>query len=163
MNAAEWLAEGCARLAIRRLDRRFSDWGAALAAEQDAISCPWRKVLWAFGAVRASLQVEPPDLLYPVSLLLGVSAMGLYQWGADESFITLLLLVALSATLGFVRPARYFASGLTIGLVVAGVTGFEALSGVRPAYETHVYNLVHCLRWLALAGPAILGSALDDV
>jgi hypothetical protein len=86
--------------------------------------------------------------------------MAIYQWSADESLITLLVVAGLSLLLGFLRPSRFLVSGVAVGIVVAAVNAFETASGIRPSYEIHHHSWAHDLRSLALVAPALLSSAL---
>jgi hypothetical protein len=128
-----------------------------MLAEEASIPSEWEKLAWAIGLLRAAIGVR--DLLYPLALLLSVLAMTLYQWSADESIVTLIVLSLLALAMGFLRPGRFLLSGAAVGVVVAAVNGFETASGIRPAYETYVHSLSHDLRWLALLVPAVASSA----
>jgi hypothetical protein len=129
-----------------------------MLSEQASLSDTSRELGWALGAMRASLFVQPPALLYPALLLVAVLAMVLCQWQVDEGPLTLMAVMALSLCLGLLRPASFLLSGLTIGVVVTGVNGFETFSGVRPAYETHLHTFLHDLHWLILVAPALAAS-----
>ncbi len=62
------------------------------------------------------------------------------------------------AALGALRPRLALLSGALVGLVVAGVTGSEALSGIRPTCEAQAHTLVHSLLWLVPLAPAVLSA-----
>lgn len=159
-----WLADTCTRLAAERLRRRYPDWAEAIVSEHASLSGERDQLGWAFGALRASFGLpEEADALYPILLLLSVIGMTLYQWSADESLVTLMVLCGLGMVLGLLRPTRFLLSGLAVGLVVAGVTGFETLSGIRPAYEIHPRHLGNILHWLPLVIPALMASAAGRV
>ncbi len=112
---------------------------------------------WAWGCWVASLRAScsTAGLVYAASLPGGVGLMAAYEWSADESRATLAVLALIAAALGALRPGRALLSGVLVGLVVTGVTGFEAISGIRPAYEAHAQTLLHSLRWLILLAPAL--------
>ncbi len=155
-----WLADQCTRLAAERLRRRYPDWADAIVSEHASLSGQPDQLGWAFGSFRASFGLPAEaDAAYPALLLLSAAAMGLYQWSADESLITLLVLCGLGLVMGLLRPTRFLLSGLVMGLVVAGVTGFETLSGIRPAYEVSPRHFDNILHWLPLVVPALLASA----
>jgi hypothetical protein len=82
-----------------------------------------------------------------------------YEWSADESRATVVILGLIALVLGALRPRLALLSGALVGLVVTGVIGFEALSGVRPAYEEGAQTLFHSLRWLILLVPALFSAA----
>ncbi len=152
-----WLADALVRAAAGRMRRRHPDWAEAMMSEHDALSGQRDQLGWAFGSLRASLTLE--DAFYPAVLVLAITAMGLYQWSADESLITLSVLSALAVVLGFLRPSQFLISGIAVGVVVCAVNSFETLSGVRPAYELYQHTWAHNLRWLMLILPALLSSA----
>jgi hypothetical protein len=156
----DWLAGRLTYLAASRLRRSHPDWARAILSEHESLAGQDDRLLWALGTLRASLTVPAADVLYPAILILAVSAMVLYQWSWDEGAMTWIVLGGLSACLGFLCPKQFLLSGLAIGLVVAAVTGFESLSGIRPAYEIHPHTLAHCLRWLILVIPGLISSAM---
>ena len=153
-----WLADELVRRAVERMRQRRPDWAQAMMNEHHSLSGDEDQLGWAAGSFRASLSLA--DLFYPVVLALGVAAMTLYQWSADESLITVMVLGLLGGTLGLVRPRLFLVSGLALGPVVAAVNGFETLSGVRPAYEAYNHSWAHDFRWLVLILPALVSSAL---
>jgi hypothetical protein len=115
---------------------------------------------WASGALWASLELAAAEgALYPLLLTLSIAAMAFYQWSADESLITLLIMSFLGLVLGLLQPGRFMVSGVAIGAVVAAVNCFETLSGIRPAYEVLAHSLAHNLRWLVLVLPGLCSSA----
>jgi hypothetical protein len=154
----DWLAGVMVRLAARRMRRSHPDWAQAMMSEHANLCGQIDQLDWAFGSLRASLALGNGG--YPAVLALGVVAMALYQWSADESLVTLCLMAALSLLLGFLQPSRFLVSGVAVGVVVALVNGFETLSGLRPAYEIHQHSWTHDLRWLVLIAPALASSAL---
>jgi hypothetical protein len=156
----DWIADRLTRLAASRLSRSHPDWARAILSEHQCIEGNDERLRWALGTFRASLSVPETGLVYPALLTLAVSAMALYQWSWDEGVMTWMVMGGLGACLGFLRPKQFLFSGLAIGLVVAGVTGFESLSGIRPAYETHPRTLAHCLHWLILVIPGLASSAM---
>jgi hypothetical protein len=156
-----WLADELTRLAVLRLRRSHPDWAEAMRSEHAALAGRPEQLGWAFGSLRASLSMTAlRDIYYPAVLALAVVAMALYQWSADESLFTLLILSGLSLALGWLRPKHLWTSGLALGAVVCAVNGFETLSGVRPAYEVHHHTWAHDLRWLSLVLPALVCSAV---
>jgi hypothetical protein len=160
MILCDWLAHGLIRLAASCLSLSHPDWARAIVNEHASLQRPQERLRWALGALRASLTVPAAHLVYPGALALAVAGLVLYQWSWDEGVMTWLLLAGLGATLGFLRPQQFLFSGLAIGLVVAAVTGFESLSGIRPAYEIHPRTLAHCLHWLILVIPGLMSSAM---
>jgi hypothetical protein len=154
----QWIANEVIRAAAGRMRRRHPDWADAMLSEHETLDSHADQLGWALGSLRAGLALE--DVVYPAVLALGLIAMTLYQWSADESLISLLLLAGLSLVLGFLRPSRFLVSGIAIGLVIATVNAFETASGIRPAYEVHPHGWAHDLRWLLLVAPAVLSSAL---
>ena len=161
-----WLAEGLSRVAAARLGRRYPEWAKAMLGEQASLADERDRLGWAVGSLGAGFRLSvSDDALYPALLLLSLAAMALYQWSADESGITVLVLSALGLVLGLCSPRRFVVSGVAVGAVVAAVTCFETVSGVRPPYEAHAHSLAHNLRWLVLVLPALastlLGRALN--
>ena len=156
-----WLADRLALAAAARMRRRYPDWAEAILHEHASLEDEGDKLAWGLGVLRASLSLpDPADLAYLAMLTACVAAMALYQWSADEGLGTLAILCLLGLGLGLLRPSRFLASGLVVGAVVTAVNGFETLSGLRPAYETHAHSLAHDLRWLMLLAPALASSAL---
>ena len=148
--------------AARRLGRKHPEWAAAMASEDAYVQSEGERLRWAAGCAVASYRAPGmlEAALYPAALSLGLIAMTAYQWSADESVRTFAVLGLIGLGLGLLRPHRVIVSGLAVGLVVAAVQGFETVSGVRPAYETHLHTLVHCARWMVLVAPALTASAL---
>jgi hypothetical protein len=66
----------------------------------------------------------------------------------------------ISLVLGALRPRQALISGAVVGLVVTGVIGFEALTGIRPAYEARAQTLAHSLYWLILLAPAVSAACM---
>ena len=153
-----WLADGLMRAATARIRRSHPDWARAMLSEHASLSDRHDQLGWAFGSLRASLAIG--NAVYPAVLALAVAGMGCYQWSADESLITLLVLSSLALLLGVLRPRRFLLSGVAVGVVVCAVNSFETASGVRPAYEVYHHTWGHNLRWLALLAPALLCSLL---
>lgn len=153
-----WLADQLVRAAAKRTRRRHPEWADAMLNEQASLGDTSDNIDWAFGLVRVSFGLDAS--LYLLLLAFSVAAMTLYQWSADESLITVTVIIALAAMLGCVRPSRFIVSGLSVGVVVASVNAFETLSGVRPAYETYEHTWMHDIRWLWLVLPALASSAL---
>jgi hypothetical protein len=153
-----WLADALVRAAARRLRHRHPDWADAMIGEHASLGGHRDQLGWALGSLRASFALE--DVFYPAGLLISVMAMTLYQWSADESLVTLLVLSGLGLTLGLLWPTRFLISGVAVGMVVAAVNSFETLSGFRPAYEIYHHTWTHDLRWLLLVLPALASSAL---
>ena len=163
MTPRDWVADRLTRLAARRLRSRHPEWADAVLSENESLRDQPEQLDWAWGTLRASVAVEHQDLLYPAMLGLSVATMIVYQWCADESLATVLLLLALSLCLGLLRPRYFLLSGLAVGAVVAAVNGFEGVSGIRPAYEVHPRTLMNCVHWLVLVLPAMAGSAAGRV
>ncbi len=155
-----WLAKGFACAAAGRLRRRYPDWAEAVLSEHASLSDADNPLGWAFGAWWASLDLSPGGALYPLLLALSLTTMALYQWSADESLMTLGVVGLLALVLGLLSPRRFLLSGVLVGVVVAGVNAFEALSGIRPAYETMPRDLIHSVRWVVLVLPALAASAV---
>lgn len=160
LTPRQWLADGLARAAAGRLRRRHPEWAEAVLNEHANLSGDEDQLGWAFGAWWASLDLSPGGAIYPMLLALSLTTMVLYQWSADESLITLGVLGLLAFMLGLLSPQRFLLSGVLVGAVVAAVNGFEALSGIRPAYEFMPRDLIHSLRWIVLVGPALAASAI---
>jgi hypothetical protein len=150
------------RSAVRRTRRRYPEWADAMLNESANLRAEGERLKWAVGCFTASFRL--PDTgastLYPIGLLLGIGSMILYQWSADENLCTLLLLALNGLALGVLRPQRFLVSGLVVGSVVASVNIFEALTDIRPAYETVSHSVVHSLRWTTLVVPALLSAAV---
>ena len=148
--------------AARRLRGTRPDWADAMRAEADACTSGRDRLGWASGCWVASLRAssDGDGTAYAAALLSGVGLMTAYEWTADESRVTVMVLGLVAMALGALRPRRALLSGVLVGLVVAGVIGFEALSGLRPAYEMRAQTLVGSLRWLILLLPALSAAAL---
>lgn len=149
------LAQRFVASAARRFRGRHPEWADAVTAELLAVP-EGERLRWAVGCLAASF-MQPgvgDSLVYPSALMTGVGAMALYEWSADESVKTLLVMGIIGLILGLLRPERAPLSGLAVGSVVAGVLAFETLSGLRPAYETHMHTLLQDLGWTLLIAPA---------
>jgi len=156
-----WLADQLMRRAARRMRRRHPDWAAAMVAEGEALVSGGERLAWAAGCLDASYRAAETSeaALYAPALLVGVGGMILYQWSADESLVTLVVLALICLALGALSPRRLWLSALPVGLVVAAVNVFETLTGVHPAYETARHGLAHNLRWVVLVAPALMAVA----
>lgn len=149
------------RSARRRLKRRYADWGEAMAVEEEACRAGSEQLRWAVGCWAASLRSGAPDWIgYKPALGSGLALMTAYEWSADESLVTVLVLSLIAVALGLLRPQRVIVSGTSVGMVVAAVMAFEALSGVRPAYETQEQTLGDCLRWTILLAPSLIAAMI---
>lgn len=160
MTWHDQLAERLVLHAAARLRPQHPDWAAAMLGELQAVP-PQERLRWAAGCVGASLGAPGAGaaLAYPTALLAALGAMTLFQWSADEGVHTVMVIAGLSLLLGLLRPERALVSGVAVGLVVAFVLTFETLSGLRPAYETHIYTLLQDLRWVVLVIPALAAAA----
>lgn len=140
---------------------RHADWARAMAAEADACGSCGKRVGWAWGCwvagVRLGLRAEGTG--YFIALAGGVALMAATEWRMDESTGTVLVLGGIALALGALRPRQAIQSGVLVGVVVTGVIGFEASSGLRPAYEAVAQTWVQGLAWLILLVPAV-GSAI---
>ncbi len=155
------LAAAVTRLAAGCLRSRRPDWAEAMRTESAHLENEGDQIGWAFGCLRASfISGDPMRALYPLALLAGVMLMIVYQWSADESVFTVGLMALLSLGLGVARPGREIVTGLCVGLVVTAVVAFEAVTGLRPAYETHAHSLMHSLRWSVFLLPALAAAAV---
>ncbi len=161
-TARRWLAARLIRHAERRLRQIRPDWADAMIGETRLLESDGERLRWAAGCALASYRT-PESLAgaaYPAALLLGIAGMAGYQWSADESLRTLVLLGLVGLIVGVVGPRRVLVSGIAIGLVVAAVNGFETISGLRPAYETKAHSLAHDARWLVMVAPALLAATV---
>ena len=160
MSWSERLAERLVARAAARLQLRHPDWASAMLGEWPVVP-PRERLQWAAGCLGASFAAPGAGsaLVYPAALTGGVAAMTLLQWNADEGIATVTLLASIGLLLGVLRPRRALISGFAIGSVVGGVLAFETLSGLRPAYETHMHTLLQDLGWTVLVAPA-LGAAV---
>ncbi len=122
------LASACHRL---RGDK--PDWARAMLAEADACTSASDRLRWAWGCWIASLRdaAHLKRLAYAPALMTGLGLMTAYEWSADESRATLAVLALITAALGTLWPSKALLSGALLGMVVTGVIGFEAVSGIR--------------------------------
>ena len=148
------------RAATRRLRHTHAQWADAMIAEASMCTTHVGRLHWAWGCWIASLRTSsgPVRMLYAVFLCLGVTLMTAYEWRADESLRTIAALSIIAWLLGALYPKQALLSGTLVGLVVTGVIGFEAVSGIRPLYETHVQTLAHSLHWSILLLPGIAAA-----
>jgi hypothetical protein len=153
--AAWLLASAGARMGARR-----AEWGRAMLAEAEMCEGPRARLGWAWGCWVASLRAPRAfgGAAYGASLLAGLAAMTAYEWSADESQMTVLVLAGLAMALGALRPRQAVLSGSLLGLVVAGVMAFEVLSGIRPEYERQTQTFAQSIHWMILLVPS-LGAA----
>jgi len=161
-DAGRWLATLLLRHAAGRLRRRRPEWADAMVSETAGLASVGDQLRWAAGCAVASYRA-PGGMAwaaYPLVLSLCVVVMTAYQWSADESLRTLLLVALLSVALGLFRPGCFLVSGVAVGLVVAGVNIFETISGVRPAYEATAHSLSHDVRWAFLLAPALIAASI---
>ncbi len=154
---AAWLLA----LSGRRMRRNRADWADAMLAEAAACTSELDRLGWAWGCWLASLRTafSPAGLAYGAALSAGCALMVAVEWSRDEGGATVLVLGLVSLLLGALRPRRALLSGALVGLVVAGVIGFEAASGIHPAYETRTQDLASSVFWLILLVPAMPSAA----
>jgi len=153
---ADWLMDHAAG----RLRRRRPEWAEAMISENAALGADDERLRWSAGCALASYRAPGAleGLLYPAALAAGVVLMSAYQWSADESLRTVAVLSLIGVVLGAFKPRYAWISGLAIGLVVSATNSFETLSGLRPAYETHIHTLLHDARWTVLVAPALTAA-----
>ncbi len=156
--AARWLL----RAAAARMRGRKADWAAAMVAEAESCRSGTERLRWAWGCWVASLRASGvfESACYGAALGAGLLLMAAYEWRADESPATLAVLCLISMLLGLLSPRRAALSGALTGLVVAGVLGFEALSGLRPSYEAQAQTLMRSLPWTVLLVPGLVSAAI---
>jgi hypothetical protein len=148
-------------MARRNLRKTHGEWAEAMAAEAEACTTDVGRLRWAWGCWVASLRVGLAGCVpYPLALAVGAGVLALYEWNADEGGETVLVLGLIAVGLGLLRPRHAVLSGLSVGLVVAAVIAFEALSGVQPAYEVHHQTLGSCLHWTILVLPSLAAAVL---
>jgi hypothetical protein len=157
-RASAWLLASAAG----RMGKTRSDWADAMLAEADICSSERDRLIWAWGCWVASLRasIDPGGLVYACALPLGLALMTAYEWRADESRETVAVLCLIALALGAVRPRQALLSGALVGLVVAGVIGFEALSGIRPAYEAQAQTLASSIYWTILVAPSLCSAIM---
>ena len=145
-----------------RMRRTHADWARAMLVEAEVCTSEFDRLGWAWGCWMASLRTSHVwiGIVYCAALLTGLGLMAAYEWSADEGRATVILLGLIAMLLGALRPRRALLSGALVGLVVTGVIGFEALSGIRPAYEARAQTLLHSLRWMILLVPALSSAVV---
>ena len=160
-RAADWLLAAAAS----RLRPAHGAWADAMLAEAAVCTSGRERLAWAWGCWAASLRatISPATLIYPAALAAGLALMAAFEWAADEGRATILLLAGIALGLGALRPRHAWLSGALVGLVVAGVIGFEAVSGIRPAYETRAQTMASSLYWAILLIPALPAAALGGL
>ena len=160
--AARQLAAWLLAAAAGRLRRTHADFAQAMLAEASLCTSERERLRWAWGCWAASLRLSfnTAALVYAAALLTGLEAMAAYEWSTDESRGTVIVLALIAASLGALRPRQALLSGALVGLVVTCVIGFEAVSGVRPAYELRAQSLLQSLHWMVLLVPALPSAAL---
>ncbi len=158
----EGLAAWLLASAGRRMRRTRGKWADAMLAEADACTSERDRLGWAWGCWLASVRAAcpPEELAYAAALLAGAVLMTGVEWSMDEGRATVLALSLISLSLGVLRPRRALLSGAFVGLVVAGVIGFEAASGIQPTYETRTQTLASSLFWVVLLVPALPSAVL---
>ena len=156
-RASAWLL----RTGTGRMPTRYADWERAVAAEAQVCTSGLETMDWAWGCWVASLRVRDGRgwVIYPSALGSGLALMTAYEWSADEGPVTLLLLSLIALGLGLLRPRRALMSGMLVGLVVAGVIAFEAVTSLRPGYETRDQTLGQGLSWIVLLVPSLASAA----
>ncbi len=147
--------------AAARLRRTHADWAEAMLAEAGLCTSERDRLGWAWGCWVASLRASCgwAGVAYAAALLAGLGLMAAYEWRADEGPGTVAVLCLVAALLGTLRPRHAVLSGVLLGLVVTGVIGFEAVSGIQPAYEARAQTLAQSLHWMILLAPALLAAA----
>lgn len=155
---SEWLLASAAG----RMQGTRAEWAEAMMAEADMCQSKRDRLRWAFGCWVASLRmsISPGAIAYSTALAAGLGLMTWYEWSADEGGVTVVVLGLITLVLGALRPRQAMISGAVLGLVVAGVIGFEALTGIRPAYEAGAQTLAHSLYWLILLAPALSAASV---
>jgi hypothetical protein len=74
--------------------------------------------------------------VYLAALALGLAVLIYAEWHTDEVTVILALLLALSAGLGFLRPARALGTGFALGLAILVAHAGSFLTGLySPAYQ----------------------------
>jgi hypothetical protein len=148
--------------AAARMRASHPDWAEAMLAEAEMCEGERDRLAWAAGCWMASLREAPRlcAIAYAVALAAGAGLMAAYEWSSDESRVTVCILGLIALVLGAVRPRQAVLSGAVVGLVVAGVIGFEAVSGIRPWYEVRAQTLGDSLGWTILLAPAVCSALL---
>jgi hypothetical protein len=161
-NSKRRLADLIMERAQRALRRQRPEWAEAMACESAAILSDDERLRWAASCALVSYRAPGAFdwAFYPGFLCAGVTLMTVYQWRADESLRTLVLLGMIGMTLGVIQPRRFWISGAAIGLVVAAVNAFETLTGLRPAYELYAHTFLHDAWWTVLVAPAMIASGV---
>ena len=133
-----------------------------MLAEADFCASEFGRLGWAWGCWTASLRTSGAmsSIVYAAALLSGLGLMTAYEWSADEGRMTVVVLGLIATSLGALHPRQAVLSGASVGLVVTCVIGFEAASGIRPAYETGSQTLLHSLHWTILLAPALSSAVL---
>ena len=150
--------------AARRLRGRRPDWAEAMLRESSEAVSDDDRLRWSSGCAYASYRTPAAldAVVYPAALAVGVVLMSAYQWSADESLGTVAVLGLIGFALGLLEPRRSLISGAAIGAVVAAVNSFETLTGLRPAYETRMHDLLHDARWTFLIAPALIACVIGS-
>lgn len=162
---ARWLAAWLLASSARRLRTTRREWAEAMLAEAEMCASDVDRFRWALGCWVVSLRAScgARGIAYVAAVVAGLVGMTWYEWSADESRVTVVILSLITLLLGAMRPRQAVLSGVLVGLVVSGVTGFEALSGIRPAYEIQAQTLAHSVYWLILLPPALMSATLGAV
>jgi hypothetical protein len=163
-DARRWLTRRLAAHGAERLRTTRPDWAMAMRAEAEWAEVRDDCLQWAAGIAVAGYRIGAAARsgLYAISLFAGLALMTAYQWSADESLWTLAAIGLIAGALGALRPDRYVTSGIAVGSVVGLVTAFEAISGVRPAYETY-HSLPHSLVFAVLLPPGLAAAGLGGL
>jgi hypothetical protein len=145
-----------------RMRRTHADWAEAMLAEAEICTSEADRLSWAWGCWTASLRASCSvgAVVRHAALPTGLGVMTAYEWSADEGPATVVVLAVVAMLLGALRPRRALLSGAFVGAVVTGVIAFEALSGIRPAYEVRTQTLAHSLHWMILLAPALASAAV---
>ncbi len=148
--------------AAARMRKTAPEWADAMLAEAENCPSDRDRLAWAWGCWIASLRAsfDAQSAAYRLALAAGLGAIGAYEWSADENLLTVILVSLITLGLAALQPRQAMRSGVLIGVTVAAIVGFEAASGIRPAYEAHTQTLASSLYWLVLLVPALCAAAL---
>jgi hypothetical protein len=164
VTSARSLSDGLSHELVRRAARRlriaYPDWAEAVLAEHVAVEGGMPRLVWAAGVWIASLSVVRWDRGYAAALVGALTIITAYQWSADESMKTVVLICSLSLGLGALRPQAHVVTGLVVGAVVGAVNAFETLTGIHPGYEAVHHSLARLLAFIVFIPPALVASTL---
>jgi hypothetical protein len=148
--------------AASRMRKRHADWADAMLAEAEFCATSHDRFIWAWGCWMASLRASfrLSEMFYTIALVSGLAVVAVYEWCADESTMTVIILAVVALILGALRPRQALFSGALLGMVVTTILCFEALSGIRPTYKTQAQTPLQSLHWLVLLAPALTAASL---